>query len=57
MIWIAVNNYENKKEKGAKKPQILNKNNEKLVYFSQKQRKYIKKYVSSAQSDHFLLNE
>lgn len=54
---MAVNNYENKKEKGAKKPQIPNKNNEKLVYFSQKQRKYIKIYVSSAQSDHFLLSE
>ena len=50
-----VNNYENKKEKGAKKPLIPNKYNEKFIY--QKQRKYIKIYVSSAQSDHFLLNE
>ena len=30
---MAVNNYKNKKEKGAKKPQIPYKNNEKFVYF------------------------
>ena len=48
--------FKKRQEKGAKKPQIPNKNNEKLVYFSQKQRKCIKKYVSNAQSDHFLLS-
>ena len=31
---MAVNKYQNKKEKGAKKPQILNKYNEKLIYLS-----------------------
>jgi len=52
---MAVNNYKNKKRKGAKKPQINTKTMKNLLIY-QKQRKCIKKYELNAQFDHFLLS-